>query len=243
MGAKSPRQGLKLVVDNSRRHLRRTFLRRIPNVRPPEVAGDPGPGLRPLGELMPDPTLTVANAGKVALGRAEPSGEALLREAVLRLVRVNGIFEGHRSNMLDQHSDCKPEYADCVITPIRARCDPSGMAKGNQIAALRKARGMSQDQLGALVGLDQSQVSKLENGVYELTAQRINAIADALGVHPGELFRPLPEPEPEDKIAMEVARALSPSARAAWFSVGREMSQPREPARQEEESRPPEHSA
>jgi transcriptional regulator with XRE-family HTH domain len=55
---------------------------------------------------------------------------------------------------------------------------------------------MTQQQLADIVGCEASTIYRLESGRRELTGAKILAISDALGVHPGELFRPLP-PHPE----------------------------------------------
>jgi transcriptional regulator with XRE-family HTH domain len=38
---------------------------------------------------------------------------------------------------------------------------------GDKIRALRKRRGLSQEQLGELVGFSQSKISKIENGDWD----------------------------------------------------------------------------
>ncbi len=51
---------------------------------------------------------------------------------------------------------------------------------GARIAALREARGMTGEELGAAVGLSRSQVSKVEHGTRRLDVSEVAAIADAL---------------------------------------------------------------
>ena len=38
------------------------------------------------------------------------------------------------------------------------------MDPGKRVKALRKKRGLSQEQLGAMIGFSQSKISKIENG-------------------------------------------------------------------------------
>ena len=51
---------------------------------------------------------------------------------------------------------------------------------GARIAALREARGMTGEELGAALGLSRSQVSKVEHGTRRLDISEVAAIADAL---------------------------------------------------------------
>src|SRR5260370_8875039 len=51
---------------------------------------------------------------------------------------------------------------------------------GARIAALREARGMTGQELGAALGLSRSQVSKVEHGTRRLDISEVAAIADAL---------------------------------------------------------------
>jgi DNA-binding XRE family transcriptional regulator len=58
---------------------------------------------------------------------------------------------------------------------------------------LRLERKQTQTQLGETVGVSLSQISQYEAGVFPSTAQRIIALADALGVTCDELLRPRKE--------------------------------------------------
>ncbi|HUY52480.1 MAG TPA: XRE family transcriptional regulator [Streptosporangiaceae bacterium] len=51
---------------------------------------------------------------------------------------------------------------------------------GARIAALREARGMTGEELGAALGLSRSQVSKVEHGTRRLDVSEVAAVADAL---------------------------------------------------------------
>ena len=61
---------------------------------------------------------------------------------------------------------------------------------GDKIRALRKRRGLSQEQLGELVGFSQSKISKIENGDWDSLSD-LRLIAKALEV-------PIEELEKED---------------------------------------------
>ena len=64
---------------------------------------------------------------------------------------------------------------------------------GRRIGARRAAMGLSQTALSQRLGVSPQQVQKYEAGQNRLSASRLNDIATALGVSPGDLF---PEPAP-----------------------------------------------
>ena len=59
---------------------------------------------------------------------------------------------------------------------------------GDKIRTLRRKRGLSQEQLGELVGFSQSKISKIENGDWD-SLSNLRLIAKALGVPIEELVR------------------------------------------------------
>ena len=59
---------------------------------------------------------------------------------------------------------------------------------GDKIRALRKRRGLSQEQLGELVGFSQSKISKIEHGDWDSLSD-LRLIAKALEVPIEELVR------------------------------------------------------
>jgi transcriptional regulator with XRE-family HTH domain len=65
---------------------------------------------------------------------------------------------------------------------------------GALIAEQRKRQGMTQDQVAVLSGIDSSNVRAYETGRSMPNIQSLVRVADALGVHPGELLDGL-EPE------------------------------------------------
>lgn len=52
---------------------------------------------------------------------------------------------------------------------------------GGRIAALRKARGLSQQQLADMAGLAQQNLARVETGRYSSRLDTLAAIAEALG--------------------------------------------------------------
>jgi transcriptional regulator with XRE-family HTH domain len=64
----------------------------------------------------------------------------------------------------------------------------SSTSIGSRIRAARLARKISQKEFGAAVGLDQSQISRIESGTYQAPPEHINDIAETLGVSVAYLF-------------------------------------------------------
>lgn len=59
---------------------------------------------------------------------------------------------------------------------------------GQRIVLLRKARGLTQTQLGNAVGVTFQQLQKYERGRNRVSASRLQAIADELGVPVGAFY-------------------------------------------------------
>lgn len=59
---------------------------------------------------------------------------------------------------------------------------------GLQLKALRKERGLSQEQLGLIAGLDRTYISGIERGVRNVSLINIFRIANALNVSAQDLF-------------------------------------------------------
>lgn len=53
---------------------------------------------------------------------------------------------------------------------------------GSYVKELREAKGLTQRQLAALVGVIDNHVSDVENGVREISPERYEKFADVLGV-------------------------------------------------------------
>ena len=89
----------------------------------------------------------------------------------------------------------------------------------NRIRELRKQVGISQTELGLLVGLTQGQVGHLENGHRNLTLEWMRRIAKALGVDVGTL---LTDEDNRDRLAdderevVNAYRMAEPEAR--WYA-------------------------
>lgn len=65
---------------------------------------------------------------------------------------------------------------------------------GATVAALRKARGISQTSLALACGVSFQQIQKYEAGVNRIGAGRLHQIADRLGVPVADLLAPADQP-------------------------------------------------
>jgi len=70
------------------------------------------------------------------------------------------------------------------------RSDPSSIRRtlGRRVRHLRKALGLSQEELAQEVDLRQAQISELENGANNITIDNLGRLATALGVRACELI-------------------------------------------------------
>jgi transcriptional regulator with XRE-family HTH domain len=66
--------------------------------------------------------------------------------------------------------------------------NPIDLLVGSRIRKFRKGRGMSQAQLGDMLGVTFQQVQKYENGKNRVGASRLQMISTALDVPVGHLF-------------------------------------------------------
>ena len=81
--------------------------------------------------------------------------------------------------------------------------------------SIRKAQGMSQDELAHKVGVKQATISRIEKGVNNPSLAVAKRIAEALGVSPVELFG---LPELEQRL-LQAFREASPERQAALLTL------------------------
>ncbi len=62
------------------------------------------------------------------------------------------------------------------------------VAFGEKVRALRKEKGLSQEALSNLAGIDRSYMGQIERGEINLTLTKIYQIADALSISPEHLL-------------------------------------------------------
>jgi transcriptional regulator with XRE-family HTH domain len=59
---------------------------------------------------------------------------------------------------------------------------------GQQLKSLRKLKGLRQDQLAELAGIDSKSLSRIERGVFLPSLDTVQKLADALGISVAEMF-------------------------------------------------------
>ena len=74
------------------------------------------------------------------------------------------------------------------------------------LARWRDKRGLTQEQLAARIGTTKGQISNWENNKRGLNFQIIGALAEALDIEPGDLFR-----DPDRPSADQLLRGASPA--------------------------------
>lgn len=80
---------------------------------------------------------------------------------------------------------------------------------GRRIRDRRRARGMTQEQLGAKIGLSRASVVNIEHGRQQVLLHHVVAMAAATGTSLAELLRPL-EPNPTPR-QTSLPKGLDPS--------------------------------
>ncbi|MET9726475.1 helix-turn-helix domain-containing protein [Streptomyces zaomyceticus] len=66
------------------------------------------------------------------------------------------------------------------------------LAFGRRLRALRTRAGLTQAAVAAAAGMDRSFYAEVEAAIHSVSADRIPALARALGVKPHELFQDMP---------------------------------------------------
>lgn len=74
----------------------------------------------------------------------------------------------------------------------------AGTRPRSRAIAARKAKGLTQEDLAAAIGIDQSLVSRLENGHSQPLSEVAVRIADALGITVAELLEREPAADDDD---------------------------------------------
>jgi transcriptional regulator with XRE-family HTH domain len=58
----------------------------------------------------------------------------------------------------------------------------------NSLMALRKSKGLTQEELGKKVGVQAQSISKWERGISNPNSRHVKALANALGVSGSDIF-------------------------------------------------------
>jgi transcriptional regulator with XRE-family HTH domain len=89
------------------------------------------------------------------------------------------------SNMPDRNITVKNEYS---TQSVEARGWIGHYRGMKNMATIREAKGLTQEQLADMTGLGQGYLSKIEAGTANPTLEKILVIAKALRVDPAQLF-------------------------------------------------------
>lgn len=87
---------------------------------------------------------------------------------------------------------------------------------GSKIRQFRKERNMTQAELAARIGVQQSDLCRMENGEYKVSLDTMFRILATFGVDIGEFFRqefPPPAPTDSDREILHLFRLLDARAR------------------------------
>jgi transcriptional regulator with XRE-family HTH domain len=99
------------------------------------------------------------------------------------------------------------------MTSMVARIGPK-RPRRQYLAQWRELRGLTQQQLADRVDTGKDQISRWESGKRGMSAGVIEALADALLIEPGDLFR-----DPATPSADELLRGKPPELRQQAISV------------------------
>jgi len=100
------------------------------------------------------------------------------------------------------------------------------MFPDNRIRELRKAAGLTQTELGDLVGLHQTQIGNLENGSRNLTIEWARRIAKALSVTTADILGEQDNPDrlsDEERALVQRYRTAEPAQQAMIQRVAEPM--------------------
>lgn len=114
---------------------------------------------------------------------------------------------------------------------------------GSRLGALRRERGLTQEQLAEAAGLEPLTLSRVENGSRTLSIANLARVAACLDVGLGELVdvdRPLPRAtaDPDELAWTRLWHAMSPEQRDTAVRMLREFLRAPRPARRPEVAYP-----
>lgn len=101
------------------------------------------------------------------------------------------------------------------------------MSLGERIKKLREIKGMTQGELGEIVGVNRSQISNIEKGKRSTTVERQVKIAKALGISVADLYDEedkLPEEDGYLILTEELKKeGIDPQTARAWLEFARKF--------------------
>lgn len=63
------------------------------------------------------------------------------------------------------------------------------MRVGRNLRSIREKRGLSQNEMAKVIGMDLARYGRIERGLVNLKLQSVERLADRLGVDPLDFFR------------------------------------------------------
>lgn len=120
-----------------------------------------------------------------------------------------------RTDIPNRHIPVKYTYSH---VEFGARADAGKLGGMNNVAAIRKAKKLSQSDLAEMAGVEQPTISKLERGNESVTLRTIKAVADALGVGVSDLFADRSDAE---RAIIDAYRSLPDLRRKGWQDMAR----------------------
>lgn len=112
----------------------------------------------------------------------------------------------HDMNIHDKHFYACGGFAGATLEAHTMRA--------MNIAKLRKAKGLTQNDLADMTGIGQSTISRAEKGDDGATLGNFKAIAEALGVHLKDLFAD--DRSPVEQSLVNAFRDLPPDRQKGW---------------------------
>ena len=108
---------------------------------------------------------------------------------------------------------------------------------GHEIRQYRRSAGLTQKQIASMIGVTGAQLHRYETGATRITASRLIAIANALGVRPDTLLASAAQPEPVQppplhssdemvELIQMFGSIADPRHRSALVAVARMMTAP-----------------
>lgn len=91
----------------------------------------------------------------------------------------------------------------------------------NNIAIIRKIRGLSQADLADMVSTTQPSISRIEKGDDGTTLRQFIRIAEALRVELADLFSD--ERSTSERLLLEAFRNLPPDMKRSWVAMARSV--------------------
>lgn len=104
------------------------------------------------------------------------------------------------------------------------RAEPTPVHK--YLRAWRKHVGLSQEQLGNILGVDHTTVGRWERGTVPLTSEQLERLAHAFMATPAQLLVDPMEASAVEKLqeVYDIMQAMDEATLAQWLDLGRKLS-------------------